>query len=588
MPGRKRKDIEPGASSIFIGNKKWSSMDGMALRADQLEPGPPSVEALFNWPTTAVAALGASEMRRLKLLFSKELVVYSDYSGPDCYREASELAYLAACRLWSCQHDAAKLIFARASDGAKLPRKVLSMTSEMFDESRSCVFGDLLDRLEPWARDHIFAAAPPRPPPGRLHAGTRNTAYKAVASIAHQSIIDWCSQNRMKIFRSNVECSIHGGVCPVHPSARQPSNESGPDRRATAKEPGSCNSSGSSVGITTSTRSDAGDSIADRPLYVSTCGVACVGWSSRSVGVQRGTAHGSEIPWAVWAAERQCYADKLLEDVAFAEFPPMFPQERRETPQLLTKSIITGPEMMGWPTRRRRLFCALLNQRTVCWVGPSDHVADFEKKYYKMTQLAGDSLLLSSEEELLALYKAMAVAQGNYVDQTVLADMPVKQLLHCILPVFSRQIYDEYEAVRHEFQSLGGKYLCDLHQHPRLAGSQGSEFPSQVTNGLVVSMPDEKAGGGFKIASGFDHLSANGFHVCPAAQTVFPPSKLITIFRSLTEANRKSLSGNGVHLACVGAWLVYILANVVRIDKPVSIRCLPCSDFSDDYDDADS
>ena len=44
------------------------------------------------------------------------------------------------------------------------------------------------------------------------------------------------------------------------------------------------------------------------------------------------------------------------------------------------------------------------------------------------------------------------------------------------------------------------------------------------------------------------------------------------IFTQLNEANQKFLSGNGMHLACLAAWLCYILSNIVRIDKPFEIK----------------
>ena len=86
----------------------------MEERAMDLPEGPDSVRALYQWPLHSAQALSADEGPRLFNLFERKVVVYSDYSGQDCYREAVSVGLLGLVQhlQWDLPRDA--LRFARA------------------------------------------------------------------------------------------------------------------------------------------------------------------------------------------------------------------------------------------------------------------------------------------------------------------------------------------------------------------------------------------------------------------------------------------------------------------------------------------
>ena len=122
-----------GGSSYTVGKKRCASFDGMCARAEDLPPGPSSLECLFSWPRTTVQALDSDEGVRLRLLMKSGIVVYSDYSGMDSYREALQLSMSAAVERFGWPGFAGAdgsmlseaIQFVRASDNGRLQQKVL-------------------------------------------------------------------------------------------------------------------------------------------------------------------------------------------------------------------------------------------------------------------------------------------------------------------------------------------------------------------------------------------------------------------------------------------------------------------------------
>lgn len=573
-----------GGSSYTVGKKRWASFDGMCARAEDLPPGPSSLECLFSWPRTTVQALDSDEGVRLRLLMKSGIVVYSDYSGMDSYREALQLSMSAAVERFGWPGFAGAdgsmlseaIQFVRASDNGRLQQKVLCKMSEEFDASQSCVLGDLRERLTSEALAWVNAASPENfegkeLKDAKLLRGKAYTNAKTTAIAEGYAMIGkWISDNRTSIFKTCVPCVSHGKECPVHPAFVQ----------------GDGGASANDTGASEPSLKRARSAGFERPMYVSTSGMTCVAFANYGTGLK--TAHKSEIPWAIWAAERQRFAERGLEDVAFGECVPQFPVQQKLLDKFQehfhTLFIVTGPEMMGWPTRRTRMFCALLNRKTIQWVGPDDYRSAFKSKFYKMVQMSGDALLTSEPEALVTKYRAMAKQQGHCAspdNPSLFDELPTDKLVDMILANGYRRIYDEHINAREQFQSPGGKYMGDLHHHVHM-GSPGPDFPSQVTHGLVASMPDERSGSRFRIALGTDHLTANGFHLHAATTTDFPVSKMKRIFDQITDTQQKVLSGNGMHIACVAAWLMFILSNIVRVDPSRPLSALQHASSSSD------
>jgi hypothetical protein len=85
-----------------------------------------------------------------------------------------------------------------------------------------------------------------------------------------------------------------------------------------------------------------------RPWSTNHAGHVCIAWSAR--GKREGTGHSSARPWAIWTSERAM----TQEDIVFAECAELFPPSelQKAVPGRLCITIYTGPEQLGWPTRR--------------------------------------------------------------------------------------------------------------------------------------------------------------------------------------------------------------------------------------------
>lgn len=141
----------------------------------------------------------------------------------------------------------------------------------------------------------------------------------------------------------------------------------------------------------------------------------------------------------------------------------------------------------------------------------------------------------------------------------------MSQLLPNLVSAGQFQIFTEYLAQKPHFQSLGGVLLADIHQHPNTASSCGPDFPAQLKHGLVTSFRGE-GGGESRFATGMEHLGAQGFHLFGATTANRPFSKMLPVFQRFHQGEQKCLSGNGMHLGPLSAWLLYVLGNVVRTD----------------------
>ena len=91
--------------------------------------------------------LSKEEGRRFGKLFEHEVVVTSDYSGIDSYREALTRGMLAVSEEFRLHLRLDCIRFARTCDKNELPQKVLLEMSRQVDNNSSCVVCDNNDRL---------------------------------------------------------------------------------------------------------------------------------------------------------------------------------------------------------------------------------------------------------------------------------------------------------------------------------------------------------------------------------------------------------------------------------------------------------
>ena len=94
------------------------------------------------------------------------------------------------------------------------------------------------------------------------------------------------------------------------------------------------------------------------------------------------------IPHHIWYVERQIKAEREEEDIAFFECVGQYPKTYllRLSNTHYVFFIVMGPEDLGFPSTRRRLFGALFNTKTMVWVGRdprSKVVAHFQEPCFR-------------------------------------------------------------------------------------------------------------------------------------------------------------------------------------------------------------
>ncbi|CAE7244378.1 unnamed protein product [Symbiodinium sp. CCMP2592] len=395
-------------------------------------------------------------------------------------------------------------------------------------DKQICVLSDINDRLPPEARQILD---------GMLPTGEKVSAEAAAAAYA--SMFAWLRDQRSWVFPSQptCHCIVHEGMCPVFPQG-----------------------------------SDAGQRSCTMPsqqkLRVNVAGTTCIGWSQAGKGLH--FADPSERPHAIWATERLRRAELEREDVFFSECTPRYPVKEKlgfldETHELL--SVKLDPMMLGWPVRRTRLFTVGLNKRTMAWLGPDqdDVAADFLRFYGVDLKLTADVFLVATDDEVAEAKSTMAARRG-------FSGSSNQQLkLHEIYApghLLRYQDYDKYFAECVKSGQISGKsFFADLDQNlGRGASTPGEVLPSCLTHWTI------HAWSAARMVLNQEVYLAHGFNLYPEATGWPVPCSMRDVLKSLANSSQKQLVGNGWHLPALAAFMFYVLAHTVRLDRNASIE----------------
>ena len=519
-----------------------------AARADRWPSGPGSFSELMDWPTSVVKGLfssGADEDAEMQLRLEHNLrcgvSLYTDYSGMDCPRWAMEACVVALQRkmgwdLTDCVE------FRRSCDNGSLPHSVLVSVAKTLDDSKSCVFSDLADRLPETAQAWVKAASPD------------DTVSRSEKEYAYKEIANWLHENRSWIFTDKAEswCSVHNQMCLVFAS----------DSKKRLRHE-SCENDSQADQVETGNDYDEHFSTRRYLLRGSIAGVTCVGWTAEGSG--EGLAHSSELPHAIWLQERFCAAQRAEgESFFFGECTPRYPVDAKVTsvlPDHLVLKIIDGPEFHGWPHKRRRVLFAGLVKSRIRWIGPSDYPQDFARRFHKAATLFGDVFLISDKQELLHEYQDLALKQKYIISTAEIAETSPDRLLEMMLPPGAIQRLALWRIVKEQGENDSDPFLADIDHRPNCKGNSGGlDWPVQLTHGTVTNILDDN---GWRIATSIEHLVALGFHA--KGTESYAMTRVMPILMELKPYQRKQLAGNAMHLLTQAAWMLYILSNIVPI-----------------------
>ena len=302
---------------------------------------------------------------------------------------------------------------------------------------------------------------------------------------------------------------------------------------------------------------------------IHSAGFQCTALSAR--GSLEGEADGTEVLFGAWLEERRALMMRGEEDILFFENSPIFPWQEKLQKELAPDGILVfgmtdGPHLHGDPIQRLRTHGFAINTRTVRWCGLDDGrwQLDFKRRSHRNNMMTRDSYLLANADRVsrekadLARVQKLTLGPEHFVSNKAVTDWGPM----LFSPLHMQRIIDNLDSMqtKHSIASFG---LCcfDAQQNLGWASSGPDMLCLPKVHSLFVSKaadpPDEP-----RLVTAMEAAQAMGFNVLDPSWT---QSMLKPIFEKLQPRLLKELMGNGMHLKVEAAWMMYALANVVRV-----------------------
>ena len=533
-------------------------------------PGPQSRESLENWPLDLARGLfqsGEPEdeemMLRMMSHMQTTMVGYTDYSGVDAPRDALHgvLAGVQKIMGWPIGAETAK--FVRTCDKGIVQTAVCVNHSKEQVASGCCHFLSIEDRLPPSAQDYLHAAS------------ASSDASKQEREDANKDIACWVANNRNWLYPTGATtfCQVHQKQCANHPKYSSAGLRGDEDERPSK-------ASRCSRSSPTDNRIGCGKDDDDNsgPLYFNVAGIECTPWSAQGASEQ--TAHPSDIAHSVWSAERRKWAEDGDEHLFFGECTPHYAVDMKLKAQMRGHQILhvtTGPELFGWPVRRRRVLMAGVNTSRLLYVGPTDPAEieqEFGRRFYKSMQITGEVFFQSPVDEVAREYTEIAQGRKFAVTTKDVLTADDQTVLEWLLPPGALFRLGDHSKRFEEIMAAGGAeapkvHIIDVEHHLDKGSTGGLEWPVQLTHGTILKLTPD---GTPAVAVGMDHFASMGFNMFPTQNCSFERSSLYDVLSSARTSHRhkKMLAGNSMHLVTQAAWMAWVLSNCIRV-RPVTV-----------------
>ncbi len=303
-----------------------------------------------------------------------------------------------------------------------------------------------------------------------------------------------------------------------------------------------------------------------RPLTWNVSGAMCTPWTP--FGARRGLADPATEAWHIWSTAMSLSGHDLITlENSHAIDMQLFPSAISKGPHSYTfVPLIFSVDEIGFPNARRRSWHTAIKDESVVWVGPRTPEAIREAflGFFGCTvRLEADDFLVDSPEAEQEVRRDIARTRGVFSSRTE-GQLPITALLcNTALQRFNayKQIYEEDAQDR---IGLAGTFVADISQDPTARRRCGSWLPACTRSSQFYSF----SRGRFltplevDVSQGWP-LSTDGPYgdVLPVQST------------RLTLSQQRSVSGNGMHLAQVGAAMAFVMAHCIK--REVLLRMLP-------------
>lgn len=222
-------------------------------------------------------------------------------------------------------------------------------------------------------------------------------------------------------------------------------------------------------------------------------------------------------------------------------------------PGRLCITIYTGPEQLGWPTRRPRVLNALLNPDTTVWVGSQNPAQEFASIFQKTCELNGCHLCIAPDEEAMEYLSKFAMHRGAAGKVHCLVAVDIRALLS---PSGAKR-FNAYVAERDRLGLTSeDAFFAEVDKSIKF-GSCGSHVPALLRTGEIVNLSKNC------MVTSKERFVCMGIPIQSYRRTSAHFSCPFDV-ELLTEAEQRHLTGNGMHCAVALAWQLYIISNVVR------------------------
>ena len=152
-----------------------------------------------------------------------------------------------------------------------------------------------------------------------------------------------------------------------------------------------------------------------------------------------------------------------------------------------------------------------------------------------------------------------------------------------LFPPCAVQRFKEYSKLREE--APDEVFLMDIEHWPGFGPAPGPDFPCLVTRGKVIMFKRGECKQ-WTLATGNEHLFAQGFNMWPnLCGKKFPCARLRPEMSQLEPYQKKLRAGNSMNLIVQASWMIYVLANIRRVEK-TCIRSLSMPEGDDSEGEA--
>lgn len=308
--------------------------------------------------------------------------------------------------------------------------------------------------------------------------------------------------------------------------------------------------------------------ITSRPLIVVVAGVDCTPYSK--FGDRLGAAHPAMESWHVFSLGTMDdepdiifieNSDRMQADIVKDKFGSKY----------VIKFAVMRPDLLGFPVGRPRRYFALL-KKSLAWCGRSgqssqdtaeDIGRDVAALFHCRCDIDMNAIVGLDTEENTNVQKKQLAERAGIVGVDSRSLTPEMCLSECEL----RHYLLLQDHVRDNQLSC---FVSDLSQDPHQRWRGGAFLPSLTGSSRMVSFTSGPKHDLVRFITLNELEFVHGFPIAGLSHSKYDECMATSVAGTTLTCQMKAL-GNGMHLACLGCFVSYILAHVVRAEDMISM-----------------